>query len=185
MRFAESLPALLVSAMAMASSDAAAVNFTIQLGDVVPTGLGLSPNMSINGNISYNSSLVPTVGSATLTPVNDGSLALSFVLAGTVFTQDHDTDIDFPALYFTDGVLTGLNYLADNHHPSSGGAGYVQIETNLIGTTFNYSFDGLSDYSGEVVWPASPPPAAPVPEPSAALLIGLTSLLVFRRPIRH
>lgn len=175
------LSSLLASVMAISSAAAASVNFTIHLGDVVPAGVGLTPGAFINGSISYNSSLVPTVGDATLTPVTDPSLALSFELAGALFTQDHDTDIDFPALYFTDGILSGMNYFADNHHPASGGAGYVQIETNFTGTTLNYSFDGLSDYSGEVFLATTPPPSSPIPEPSAALFVGLASLIAIRR----
>lgn len=179
------LTILLGGALASSTASAAVINFTIHLGDTVPTGLGLSPGMFINGTASYNHSLVPSVGSATLTPVNDGSLTLSFVFAGTTFTQDHDTDIDFPALYFTDGILSGINYFADNHHPASDGVGYIQIETNVTGTAFNYSFDGLSDFTGEVFWPTTPPPASPIPEPSTALLVGLASLISFRRYIRR
>lgn len=178
------LPLLLVSAMSTVSSDAAAVNLTIHLGDSVPADLGLTTGMFIGGVATYNESLVPTTGGVTLTPITDPSLTITFVLAGTQFTQDHDTDPDFPALYFTDGILTGINYFADNHHPASGGDGYVQIETNLTGTSFNYSFDGFSDYTGDVLWPSTPP-SAPVPEPSPALLLGLASLISFRRNVRR
>lgn len=176
------LQVLLASALATVSADAAAVNLSIRLGDSVPADLGLTTGMTISGLVTYNASLVPTTGGTTLTPVNDASLTINLTLAGTLFDQDHDVDPNFPALYFTDGVLTGINYYADNHHPSSAGTGYVQIETNLTGTSFNYSFDGLSDYSGEVSWMG---PVSPAPEPSTALLIGLASLISFRRSIRR
>lgn len=178
------LPTLVASVM-VCPAGAAVVNFTIHLGDSVPADLGLTSGMTFNGTASYNDSLVPTVGGTTLTPVTDGSLTITFMLAGTVFDQDHDTDPDFPALYFSNGILTGMNYFADNHHPASGGAGYVQIETNITGTSFNYSFDGFSDYAGEVTWDSTPAPTTPVPEPSTALLAGLATLVSFRRYIRR
>jgi hypothetical protein len=182
MSFRILLQVLFASALVTASADAASVNLTIRLGDSVPAGLGLTTGMTLSGLVTYNASLVPTTGGTTLTPVNDSSLTINLTLAGELFNQDDDVDPDFPQLYFTDGVLTGINYYADNHHPASAGAGYVQIETNMTGTSFNYSFDGLSDYTGEVSWIS---PSSPVPEPSAALLVGLASLISFRRSIRR
>lgn len=177
------LRALLASGLLTITAEAAAVNLSIRLGDSVPSDLELTTGMILSGAVTYNASLVPSVGEATLTPINDSTLTINLTLAGSLFTEDHDVDPDFPALYFRDGVLTGINYYADNHHPSSSGAGYVQIETNLTGTVFSYSFDGLSDYTGEVTWPAVPAPINPVPEPSTALLIGLVAVLGMRRKV--
>ncbi|OYV07095.1 MAG: hypothetical protein CFE26_02790 [Verrucomicrobiales bacterium VVV1] len=155
------LQVLFTSALVTVSADAAAVNLSIRLGDSVPADLGLTTGMTLSGRVTYNASLVPTTGGTTLTPVNDSTLTINLTLAGTLFDQDHDVE---------------------PHHPASAGAGYVQIETNLTGTSFNYSFDGLSDYTGEVSWMG---PVSPAPEPSTALLIGLASLITFRRSIRR
>jgi hypothetical protein len=148
-------------------ASAATVAFSIRLDHVVPTGSGVMPRQVFPGLIHYDAARVGMAGESTLTPSNDPSMTIRFDFGGVEFSEIDDTDPDFPQLYFTDGSFTGMNFWAENHHPASSVDGFVQIETTMVGTLMNYSFDGMGEYGGTVDWGL-----AAIPEPAGFLLWG-------------
>ncbi|MDP4626240.1 MAG: hypothetical protein NWT08_14015 [Akkermansiaceae bacterium] len=159
-------------------SGAAVVNFTITLGDIVPAGQGLTQWQDIDASVSYNESLVPLIGSKTLKPSEDSTITVNLNFAGFTYTQADDLDYpDFPELYFEDGEIHGISYFAEN---KSNSAGYLLIEGD--NQLFTYSFDGFTEYFGEVMWPVD---IEVIPEPSYSLICILTLTAYFlkrRRP---
>jgi hypothetical protein len=153
---------------------AATVNFTITLGDVVPSYPELTAGQVIQGSVSYNSALVPLTGSHTLTPVSDPTLTVDLSFAGYSYGASDDTDPLFPQFGFVDGEIRAISYWAENKHPGSNVDGYVQIEGNPNRLT--YSFDGNLEFSGTVTWPFQS-----IPEPHTALYLTAAAVLIHRR----
>jgi hypothetical protein len=159
-------------------AQAATVNFTITLGDIVPTSAGLTPHQFIQGSVSYNSSLVPLTGAFTLTPATDPTLTVDLNFAGSLYHALDDTDPLFPQFGFIDGEIRAISYWAANKHPGSTEDGFIQIEGNL--NRFTYSFDGDDEFFGTVTWPFQA-----IPEPHTALLLAAAALLMHRRQRPH
>jgi hypothetical protein len=159
-------------------AQAATVNFTITLGNIVPTSVGLTPHQVIQGSVSYDSSLVSLTGDASLTPVSDPTLTVNLNFAGSLYHALDDIDPLFPQFGFVDGEIRAISYRAGNKHPGSTVDGFVQIEGNL--NRFTYSFDGDNEYLGTVTWPFQA-----IPEPHTALLFAATALLMYRRQRHH
>lgn len=156
-------------------AQAATVNFTITLGNVVPTSAGLTAGQSFPGSVSYDASLVPLTGTVILTPQSDPTLTVNLTFAGFGYGALDDTAHPlFPQFSFVDGAIHGISYWAVNKHPDSSVDGFVQIEGNP--NRFSYSFDGESEYSGALTWPFQT-----IPEPQTAILLSAAMLLIYRR----
>lgn len=166
---------------ASCAAHAATVNFTITLGDIIPTYAGLTAGQAIQGSVSYNANLVSLTGITTLSPQSDSTLTVNLNFTGFSYGALDDTDPDFPQFSFVDGEFRGISYWAANKHPDSFGSigdGFVQIEANP--NRFIYSFDGNEEFSGTFNLPVQS-----IPEPHTGLLLFCAALLMCHRKRPH
>lgn len=88
--------------------------------DIIGTiGNGALTGTQGSGTITFDETLLTNFGTEVLAPVGsttaaieDATLAISFTIGGTTFNEANDVDFpDFPALLFTDGDLSFVNYV--------------------------------------------------------------------------
>ena len=165
---------------AESAESATTVRFSIVLEPEIPADVGLVPGQVFEGALSYDPASVGTVGETTISPVNDPMMTIRFEFAGGVYDELSDPDPEFPQLYFTDGVLVGMNFWAPNHSAMATSSGFVQIETTQVGTLIYYSFDGSGEYGGSIQWTPTL-----IPESSTCLLWCVAGCVaIFRRSRR-
>ena len=87
---------------------------------------------------------------------------------GSTYTAENDLATGYPILTFTSQNLTGINFRTFFSGPAYPEGAFLQLHPNR---QFSYSPDGVQEYEGTYL--ISP---SPVPEPSTAILLLLSSL---------
>lgn len=133
-----------------------------------------APNTSIYNagdefvvDLMYNKSLLKSDGDERLS-LADSSLQLDFNFLGSTYDEKSDPATDYPMLYFSNSKLVGIDYFYSQAIGDDGNNSFFRFFKDQ---SFNYSPDGVSEYSGEYN-------VVNIPEPSQILVFGISSIFL-------
>lgn len=133
----------------------------------VPNSSSFMVGDDFTAELSYSVSELKGVGEESLL-LSDSRLSVRFDFYGTVYDEHSDPADGFPMLFFSDSELVGIDYWNSSGIEGGGENTFFRFFKDQ---SFNYSTDGVSEYSGDYRVSA-------VPEPSHTALLGMFGLFI-------